>query len=334
MRTGCHQERYQAGNITELASIQLLCNQARDQQVTTLSDLALLPGNIESLRSTIARAARRALADPETERHKDIWNLEAFGQGNRTVNFTGITQPWLREVVKYWVSEEMPRRRGDAIGSVMQHYVLSLTRLSERLRLHRADDHGDIPARLTRGDAVSFLNRLAYLASIGKISQRTRRVDCRNVKRVINDLRNRGRRMPGDITRALPPEFTFLAEDIPREDNGDEPGRSLPERVLAQICQALPELEKRSGSSIRVAAELLIDTGRRPDEVCAAFPGTASPPVATARPCSSTTTTRATGPVGACRSRTPPRKSYATSNEPSRTASPTPRSVTSPCCPP
>ncbi|MFZ3493127.1 tyrosine-type recombinase/integrase [Streptomyces sp. 5.8] len=262
------QERYRAGNITELARIQLLCNQARDQQVTTLSDLALLPGNIESLRSTIARAARRALADPEAERHKDIWNLEAFGQGNRTVDFTGITQPWLREVVKYWVSEEMPRRRGDAIGSVMQHYVLSLTRLSESLRLNRADDHDDIPARLTRGDAVCFLNRLAYLASIGKISQRTRRVDCRNVKRVINDLRHRGRRMPGDITRTLPPEFTFLAEDIPREDNGDEPGRSLPERVLAQICQALPELEKRSGSSIRVAAELLIDTGRRPDEVC------------------------------------------------------------------
>lgn len=74
--------------------------------------------------------------------------------------------------------------------------------------------------------------------------------------------------MPGDITRTLPPEFTFLAEDIPRPAGDDEPGRSLPDRVLSQLCQALPELDAHSGASFRVAAELLIDTGRRPEEIC------------------------------------------------------------------
>ncbi|WP_198539952.1 tyrosine-type recombinase/integrase [Streptomyces sp. CT34] len=262
------QERYRAGAITEMHRLRLLCNHARQQTITTLEDLVVVPRNIESLRSTIVKAARLAASDPETERHKDIWNAAVFGQGNNTVDFTGITQPWLREVVKYWVSEEMPRRRGDAVGSVMQGYVTSLTRLSESLRLHRADDHGDIAARLGRGDAICFLNRLAYLVSVGKISMNMRIIDCRNVKRVITDLRNRGMRMPGDISRTLPPGFTFLAEDIPPPADDDEPGRALPDRVLAQLCRALPMLEERSGTSIRVATEILIDTGRRPDEIC------------------------------------------------------------------
>ncbi|MEU7180997.1 MULTISPECIES: tyrosine-type recombinase/integrase [Streptomyces] len=262
------QERYRAGNITEMNRLRLLCNHTRPHQITTLEDIVVPHRNIESLRSTIVQAARLAASDPETERRKDIWNAAVFGQGNNTIDFTGITQPWLREVVKYWVSEEMPRRRGDAVGSVMQNYVISLTRLSESLRLHRPDDLGDVPARLGRADAVCFLNRLAYLVSMGKISMNMRIIDCRNVKRVINDLRNRGMRMPGNIATALPPDFTFLAEDIPQPPDDDEPGRALPDRVLAQLCQALPVLEERSGTSIRVATEILIDTGRRPDEIC------------------------------------------------------------------
>ncbi|WP_420753445.1 tyrosine-type recombinase/integrase [Rhodococcus sp. O3] len=262
------QYRYRAGSITEMHRLRPLCNQARAQKVGTLEDLVTLTKRIESLRSTIVKATRVVLSDPETERHKDVWNLAVFGQGNRTLDFTGITQPWLREVAKYWVSEDMPRRRGDAIGGIMQTYIASLTRLSESLRLHRPEDHGNIPALLDRTDAVTFLNRLAYLTSAGTITQNMRIIDCRNVKRVLNDLRNRGRRLPGDTFTALPTEFTFLAEDIPKHDGGDEPGRSVPERVLAQLCSALPLLEERSGSSIRVAIELLIDTGRRPDEIC------------------------------------------------------------------
>lgn len=262
------QERYRAGNITEMPRLALLATQARNQQVSTLQNLVTPTRNIESLRSTIAKVAYLAVADPESERHKDIWNLAVFGQGNRIVDFTGITQPWLRKIAKYWVSEDMPRRRGDAVGGIMQHFVHSLNRLSESLRLHRADDHGDIPEHLSRGDVISFLNRLAYLVSVGKISLDARIKDCRNIKRILGELRNRGKRLPGTEFAVLPVEFTLLREDIPRRDTSDEPGRCLPEPVLAQLCRALPGLEERSGSSIRVASELLIDTGRRPDEVC------------------------------------------------------------------
>jgi hypothetical protein len=45
-------------------------------------------------------------------------------------------------------------------------------------------------------------------------------------------------------------------------------GRSLPEEHFGQLAAALPDLERRNGVAVRVAVELLIDTGRRPDEIC------------------------------------------------------------------
>jgi hypothetical protein len=48
----------------------------------------------------------------------------------------------------------------------------------------------NIPARLDPTDAVSFLNRLAYLTSVGTISQNMRIIDCRNVQTRLNDRRN------------------------------------------------------------------------------------------------------------------------------------------------
>src|SRR6266536_1054784 len=48
-----------------------------------------------------------------------------------------------------------------------------------------------------------------------------------------------------------------------------EAGRALPALVLEQLVAALPRLEQASRRVFRVAVQLLIDSGRRPDEVCA-----------------------------------------------------------------
>ncbi len=55
-----------------------------------------------------------------------------------------------------------------------------------------------------------------------------------------------------------------------RTQHKDEPegGRDLPPEIMRQLCQHLPALEDVSCREIRVAAELIIDTGRRPDEIC------------------------------------------------------------------
>jgi integrase len=261
------QQRYRAGYVTELTRIRPLCNLARTQSLTSLTELQPRNINDDKLLSSILKAVALALSTPESEWANDVWWLQVFGHGNRTLDFTVLTQRWLRDLAKHWVSEEMPRRRGDAVGGAMQQYLSSLSRLSDSLRLQRPD-HGDDPAALGRADITAYLNRLAYLESAATISANMRATDCVAVKRVLADMRNRGKRVPGALASVLPAEFTVLAEDLPARDSGDEPGRALPESILKSLCDAIPALAEQAGQDIRVATELLIDTGRRPTEIC------------------------------------------------------------------
>lgn len=70
----------------------------------------------------------------------------------------------------------------------------------------------------------------------------------------------------------LPAAFTLTRRDVRALRGRDrrEPGRALPDVVLAQLLDdpTLALLERRHGASARAAIELLADTGRRPSEVC------------------------------------------------------------------
>jgi site-specific recombinase XerD len=66
----------------------------------------------------------------------------------------------------------------------------------------------------------------------------------------------------------LPDDFAIRRDDIPQEPDDDEPGRALPAGVLNQLITALPALEESAGPAVRAAAELFMDTGRRPAEIC------------------------------------------------------------------
>ena len=57
-------------------------------------------------------------------------------------------------------------------------------------------------------------------------------------------------------------------QDIPSEPDPDEQGRDLPAWVLQILDANLHVLEERSGTDMRRMTELMIDTGRRPDEIC------------------------------------------------------------------
>ena len=57
-------------------------------------------------------------------------------------------------------------------------------------------------------------------------------------------------------------------DDVPRPPAHTAEGKSLPEELFPQLIAALPDLERRNGTAVRVAVELLIDTGSRPDEIC------------------------------------------------------------------
>jgi integrase len=139
--------------------------------------------------------------------------------------------------------------------------------LSECLRLSR-DDHGDDPGMLGRADIAAFLTRLAHLQHTGQITARTRLRLTRRVFRFFNDLHVLGVTGPGQPAAGLPAAFALRRDDIPKDPGRDARPRSLPPAVLQVIAVNLHVFEQRCGVSERRITELLIDTGRRPDEIC------------------------------------------------------------------
>jgi hypothetical protein len=255
-----------------------ICNDARAQQIDTLDDLAMrrntkLIGIVRTMNDDV----RRGLSTPELEQLKDVWDMEVFGLGKgRRMDFTGLHQEWLRRAVKTWVVEAIPRRYGTNIPNALMVMVTCLNRLSDSLRINRADA-GDDPARLSRADILAFLQRLAYLEHTGQISARLRVTICQWAARFLREIRGLGLTRPAQMLAALPDDFAMRKGDIPRPPDDESAGRALPREILAQLCQRLPALETarragrlgdpEEGRHVRLALEILIDTGRRPDEI-------------------------------------------------------------------
>jgi integrase len=147
-------------------------------------------------------------------------------------------------------------------GVKTRHYLSSLAFLSGSLR-QRAD-HGKDPAALGRPDMELFLNRLGYLYAAGEISELTRVLGCREVRKLLTSARQLGATRPGGPAAGLSDQFSLHPSDMPDEPEHGEPGRDLPPEILQQICSQLGTL---ASPHIRTAIEILIDTGRRPDDV-------------------------------------------------------------------
>jgi integrase len=109
-----------------------------------------------------------------------------------------------------------------------------------------------------------FLNRLGYLYAAGEISELTRVLGCREVRKLLTSARQLGATRPGGPAAGLSDQFSLHPSDMPDEPEHGEPGRDLPPEILQQICSQLGTL---ASPHIRTAIEILIDTGRRPDDV-------------------------------------------------------------------
>ncbi|WP_329390249.1 tyrosine-type recombinase/integrase [Streptomyces sp. NBC_01351] len=138
--------------------------------------------------------------------------------------------------------------------------------LSESLRLQRPD-RGEVPALWARADIVAYSNRMGHLTATGKQSASRRLAYTRFVRRVLLRFRTLGLTGPGGVLEGMPVDFAIWPEDMPDEPEDAEAGRDLPEAVMRVLCAHLDRLEEMSNTETRVATELLIDTGRRPDEI-------------------------------------------------------------------
>ncbi len=246
-----------------------LAQELRQAQVPSLTELPVQdePARRSLVNSLVAHLGR-AFADPRTEIAKDRWDLTVLGH-HGWLTFTGISQDWLREAAKGWAAHDLPRRRGKQAGARLSEVIGALVRLSATLRAGRPDQ-GANPAGLGRADIEAFLHRMAFLSAGGQLSAYSRVKTCQDAGRVLTEIRSLGLTRGGGPAAGLPDDFTLTAGDVPAKADPGEPGRDVPAAVMRQICGHLPELEESvSSRETRIAVELLMDTGRRPAEICA-----------------------------------------------------------------
>ena len=261
------QERTRADIKTNHVRLRPVCDLLRRAGVASVRDLdpPTTHKNNLALVGAFIRSARRLEMSPETERHKDEWDTFVFGHAG-FLRFTEISQPWLREAAKRWAFDDLPRHRGHQVTNVARQRISSIARLSESLRLQRAD-HGDAIGALGREDITAFCNRMSFLADQGQISGHTRHQLCRSARLILTRCRSIGLTRPGQPLHGLPDDFAILPEDIPDEPEDDTAGKDLPTEVMRVLTSHLDQLEASAGTEVRVAVELTMDTGRRPDEI-------------------------------------------------------------------
>jgi integrase len=215
----------------------------------------------------IVKEVRRAQLSPETERLKDNWDATVFGYDG-VLKFGDIVQPWLRESAKIWAYNDLPKRRSLNAKQIVQNEIRILVRLSESLKLQRPGDRGLEPHLLSRSDICGFMNRLTFLCTAGTITSATRAVTIQSTRRLLANMRALGLTRVGEPMYGLPDDFILYSEDVPMPPDVVKECRDLPVEVMRHICEHLDGLEEVSTREIRVAVELIIDTGRRPDEIC------------------------------------------------------------------
>ncbi len=186
-------------------------------------DRTRLPTSDSCSRGFLGYAAR-VIADLaeaggwEAEYPRDVWRMRRLGyDGDRTLRFDGIGQPWLRELTKRWVRWRLSTGLGLEAGGGRP--VLVLTRFSgfladigvehiERidrpvLERYLADLRGDSLHVQRRGAHIGLLNR--FFAAVRQHRWHA----------------------------ALPAEAMFFTEDYPKRE--ERLPRALAEQVMAQL---------------------------------------------------------------------------------------------------
>ncbi|MDV6278488.1 site-specific integrase [Rhodococcus erythropolis] len=257
------------GTKTDAGHFRTLTDRIRMQEIGSVEEFVDPVGTNNEIarlfQSTLAVLRRRVMTS-ETERVKDEWDATVFGHRG-IVRFDTISQRWLKEATKVWAFNDLPQRRGNGAKGSCQTEIRHMGLLSESLQLQRSDKGCDLTA-LGRDDITAFLNRIAFLQAEGSIRARRRVIAVRGVAMMLDRMRALGLTRPGQPLHGLPDDFAITNRDIPDLPENDEAGRDLPGEVMQVLCGQLDKLETMAGREVRVVIELLIDTGRRPDEIC------------------------------------------------------------------
>ena len=111
-------------------------------------------------------------------------------------------------------------------------------------------------------------NRLAFQQGNDDISALNRLSILRMARVVLDAFRTLGFTRRGELLDGLPDDFLIRNGQIPAHIDDDESGKNLPREVMRLICTHLADPDTPVGPDYKAAIELLINTGRRPDEIC------------------------------------------------------------------
>lgn len=253
--------------ISELRRVVSLIGEGKIASIAQLDISGLRTNGVRLFVSWAQDRLRLAFADPDSEWRKDLWDMRVFGKPQAyRIDFSQISQPWLRELAKQWAREQAPLVH----AACTRRAVASIGELSRSLR--RRDDHGLDPTVLGREDIALFLARVTRAHSTGRLSAHKRAVLIADVSYFLRQARDLELGAPGRPVFGLPASFTLPREQARRVARvpAPPPARALPDTVVAQLLapDALALLEHMHGERARMAVELLADTGRRPNEIC------------------------------------------------------------------
>jgi hypothetical protein len=213
------------------ACVKGICNVGTTRDTRTCSgssDLPIRGGRGNNRTSTagfwVAATDLRAVADLaeaggwEAEYPRDVWRMRRLGyDGDRTLRFAAIPQPWLRDLTKRWVRWRLSTGLCRATGGGRP--VVVITRFAGFLAdigVERIDqiDRSVLKRYLAdlRGDSVGTQRRSAHLGLLNRIfaAIRQHRWDT-----------------------ALPADAMFCTEDHPKR--AERLPRALAEHVMAQL---------------------------------------------------------------------------------------------------
>lgn len=127
------QQRTRDGLTTRLHVLRALVEDLRRSEVTSLDPRWQAVGPMArekgQIGRSLARYVRAAAGDTAAETAAGMWDLAVFGSSG-TLTFTGIRQQWLRQAVKRWAADEIPRHRGERPHARIQRVVAAAARLS------------------------------------------------------------------------------------------------------------------------------------------------------------------------------------------------------------
>ncbi|MEV8529879.1 site-specific integrase [Streptomyces sp. NPDC052000] len=259
----CHRgARTEAGNFRALIDRTIRPSGAR--RLEDVPDPVANEGALTLLNRTRVYAIR-AVKTPEGEYAKDEWDLVAFGHRG-TMVFTVIHQPWLRETAKRWARDYLSRVRSKSTASHAQMHLHGAAHLSDALRAR--EDRGMDKSALARADIENYLNRMSFLDANSRFSTNTRIAYIRMARNVLKQGRAMGLARPDGPMAGLPDDFVITRLDVPKLPEPSEEGQDLPPEVLRQLCAHLDAFEAMTCYELRLSVELLMDTGRRPEEIC------------------------------------------------------------------